>query len=95
MQVADAKKVVMSTHKMNETGLIVVLDGGASYFVEKQSGKSTPIMYTNGKYYFDVWVPGAIKNNSEDKTKGADNNMDTSDASGDAEAAGIKAGLAY
>ena len=49
MQVADVKKVLMSTHKMNETGLKVVLDGSNSFFVEKQSGKSTPIEYENGR----------------------------------------------
>ena len=42
MQVADVKKVLMSTHKMNETGLKVILDGENSFFVEKGTGESTP-----------------------------------------------------
>ena len=71
MQVADVKKVLMSTHKMNQTGLRVVLDGEGSYFVEKSTGKSTPIKYEGGKYYFDIWAPAdtnkrSIKTKSED-----------------------------
>ena len=58
IQRADVKRVLMSTHNMNQTGLKVVLDGMNSYFVEKHSGKSTPITYEYGKYYFDAWVPG-------------------------------------
>ena len=45
IQIADVKKVLMSTHKMNETGLKVVLDGINSFFVEKSSGKTAPIKY--------------------------------------------------
>ena len=67
MQVADVKKVLMSTHKMNETGLRVVLDGVESYFIEKHSGKSTPIKYEQGRYYFDIWVPSSIKKNDARK----------------------------
>ena len=61
IQIADVKKVLMSTHRMNETGLKVVLDGENSFFVEKSSGKSTPIKYENGRYFFDIWVPASIK----------------------------------
>ena len=75
MQVADVKRVLMSTHKMNETGLKVVLDGVNSYFVEKRTGKSTPIKYEHGKYLFDIWAPGV---NHKSKKKN-DDDMDTTD----------------
>ena len=41
IQIADVKRVLMSRHTMNQTGLKVVLDGKSSYFVEK-NGKTTP-----------------------------------------------------
>ena len=61
IQVADVKDVLMSTHRMNETGLKVVLDGESSFFVEKSSGTSTPIKYENGRYFFDIWVPALVR----------------------------------
>ena len=67
IQVADVKKVLMSTHKMNETGLRVILDGENSNIVEKTSGISTPIKYENGRYYFDMWVPAPIKSRIKKK----------------------------
>ena len=42
IQIADVKRTLMSTHKMNQTGMKVVLDGINSYFIEKKTGKSTP-----------------------------------------------------
>ena len=59
IQIADVKRVLMSTHEMNESGLKVVLDGINSYFVDKRSNKSSPIKYEHGKYFFDVWAPSA------------------------------------
>ena len=38
-QVADVKKVLMSTHNMNEQGLKVVPDVSHSFFVEKATGE--------------------------------------------------------
>ena len=61
IQIADVKNVLMSRHKMNETGLNVVLDGLNSFFVEKSTGQSTPIKYDNGRHFFDIWAPAPIK----------------------------------
>ena len=76
MQVADVKRVLMSTHKMNDTGLNVVFDGENSFFVEKSSGKPTPTKYENGRYFFDIWTPAFIKKH-DIKQKGNDD-MDCS-----------------
>ena len=46
---------------MNETGLKVVLDGLNIFFIERSSGRSTPIKYEHGRYYFDIWVQAPIK----------------------------------
>ena len=69
MQVADVKKVLMSTHNMNETGLKVVLDGEHSFFVEKGTGKSTPIRYEHGRYYFDIWAPTDIRKSRPSRSR--------------------------
>ena len=56
IQIADVKRVLMSVHKLNQAGLIVVLDGKFSYFKEKLSGKTTKLHYSGGRYYFDIWT---------------------------------------
>ena len=61
---------------MNETGLKVVLDGINSYFVEKATGKSTPIQYEHGRYYVDIWAPAAIKSSIADKKNNNDMEVD-------------------
>ena len=76
IQLADVKKVLMSTHKMNETGLKVILDGENSYIVDKWTGRTTPIKYEHGRYFFDIWAPAPIKNNIKKQTSSDD--MDTS-----------------
>ena len=67
LQIADVRKVLMSTHRMNETGLKVVLDGHESFFIEKTSGKSTPIRYESGKYFFDIWAPSIRDKKTRDR----------------------------
>ena len=79
MQVADVKRVLMSTHKMNETGLKVVLDGANSFFVEKRSGKSTPIKYEQGKYHFDIWAPAIKTTKASSTIRKSEDDMDTSE----------------
>ena len=81
MQVADVKRVLMPTHKMNETGLKVVLAGINSFFVEKRSGTSTPIKYEHGKYYFDIWAP-AIKTTRSSAANHKEKNDDDMDTDG-------------
>ena len=75
IQIADVKNVLMSTHKMNETGLKVVLDGSNIFFIDKASGRSTPIKYEHGRYDFDIWVQPPIKTCKKQKD---DDDMDTS-----------------
>ena len=58
----------MSTHKMNETGFAVVLDGIDSFFIEKTTGKSTPIKYEHGRYDFDIWAPAINKSSIASKS---------------------------
>ena len=43
VQIADVKRVLMSVHKMNQAGLIVILDGRDSYFQERVTGKKDEI----------------------------------------------------
>ena len=45
MQCADVKKTLASVHRMNQWENVVVLDGGNSYIVNKESKKQTRIAY--------------------------------------------------
>ena len=74
MQAADVKQALMSTHNMHQTGLRVVLDGKSSYVVEQPSGKTAPIKYEHGRYFFDIWAPAPIKKHI--KRQRDDSNMD-------------------
>ena len=79
LQIADVRKVLMSTHRMNETGLKVVLDGNESFFIEKKSGKITPIKYEGGKYFFDIWTP-SVKNKKIKERREDSDEMDCNQA---------------
>ena len=48
VQIAEVKRVLMSVHRMNQAGLIVILDGPRSYFQEKATGKITKLKYEGG-----------------------------------------------
>ena len=68
IQIADVKKAVMPTHKMNDTGWKAVLYGLNSFSIDKSSGISTPINYVHGRYYFDIWATARINKHTKQKS---------------------------
>jgi hypothetical protein len=56
MQVADVNKTLGSAFRMNQCGMVIVIDGDDSYFRDSRTGKITKVKMENGQYVFDIWV---------------------------------------